>query len=402
MFDCSYGETFLISLDSATEGELNFLVDCGFGYKRFIKPEIERLKKIKRFIITHFDRDHIEGAYDFLSENGSNQDSNLVEIEQIWLNTFRHIQFEKYETLELANRKKVKLEAYISESSAEISSSEGEGNISAKQAICIGSKIVENSYLWNDDFNKLAVTIENGTNIQITDDISIILLSPDKNKLKELEFEFKKEIYKLLNISEIPENEIFDDAFEYFVQRHEFNQIGYTETEISAKGESLSVSDIKDLSKEERYRSDESFANGSSIAFILKTRDKKILFLADAHSEIIEKQLKQQFPNCQKQPIVFDAIKVSHHGAQGNNSPDLLKLIDSERYLISTNGKHPRGHKHPDLETIARIVSRPILNNIKRRNIYFNYELPHISGFQNENLKSKFHYEIFVRGEIDL
>jgi hypothetical protein len=401
MFPAQYGDTILISINSISEGQIHFLIDCSFGYDESIKPEIKKINKLKRFIITHYDKDHIESAYKFLDENGKSETTNIIEIEQIWHNTFRHIQFDKIPPIDLSDKKN-KIEAYISESNSIISNKETDNAISAGQAINVGSKIIENRYLWNKDFNKLAAMIENSNKIQITNDVSIILLSPDKSKLVELKDEFIKTIYKLLGINKIPENGIFDDAYELFVQRREYEQTTNIEKNISAIRDELTLQDVKDLAGEKLYKPDKSEANGSSIAFVLESETKKMLFLADAHSEIIERELKKLYPSSIDTPIIFDAIKVSHHGSQGNSSPALLKLIDSGKYLISTNAKHPQGHKHPDLETIARIVSRPLPRTLKKRKLYFNYKLDHIRAFYNENLQNVLKYEIEVKNEIEI
>lgn len=402
MFKAGYGDTLLVSVNSKQEGEIHFLIDCGFGYSDTIKPKIESLDKIKRFIITHYDKDHIDSAYRFLDENGKNLKTQIVEIEQIWHNTFRHMQSEKGNKIDLTDRQNSKIEAYISGNKSEISDNKNEEDIGAKQAINVGSKIIENEYSWNKDFNQAAAIIENKQVIKITDDVSIILLSPNKEKLEVLENEFKKEIYNLLGITKIPKNQIFDDAYEWFVKRTDFEKMKKTEENISSQGIVLTIDDVKKLSNCNLFKPDKSDANGSSIAFILKTANKSILLLGDTHSDIVEKELKKLYPDCIKKPIYFDAIKISHHGSQGNTSPDLLKIIDSGKFLFSTNSKHPQGHKHPDLETIARIVNRSTINGIEKRVLYFNYDLEHIKGYENKNLKEYFKYDILVKNEIEL
>ena len=43
-----------------------------------------------------------------------------------------------------------------------------------------------------------------------------------------------------------------------------------------------------------------------------------------------------------KQILKVDAVKVAHHGSAGNVSDDLLAMIDSPRFLVSTNGSRFR------------------------------------------------------------
>ncbi len=68
--------------------------------------------------------------------------------------------------------------------------------------------------------------------------------------------------------------------------------------------------------------------------------------------------------------MIFDAIKLSHHGSAHNTSPELLSLVDSEHFFISTNGE---GHEHPDFAVLRAIVDRPAAF---RRTLHFNYSTP--------------------------
>ena len=73
----------------------------------------------------------------------------------------------------------------------------------------------------------------------------------------------------------------------------------------------------------------------------------------DASPEILGKSIKTLLKERGDSKLKLDALKVSHHGSKGNTSPDLLKMFDCKRFLISTNGNT---HFHPDQETIARII----------------------------------------------
>lgn len=135
--------------------------------------------------------------------------------------------------------------------------------------------------------------------------------------------------------TELDGGEIFDDAFEFLM--------AYEKTLIPKdfrKNISASKNDIED-SIGEKFIEDASVTNGSSMAFVLEVKDKRILFLADSHPNLIIKELKNIYG---EGLIWFDAIKISHHGSKGNTSPDLLEIIDSDNFFISTNGmkfKHP-------------------------------------------------------------
>ena len=191
-------------------------------------------------------------------------------------------------------------------------------------------------------------------------------------------------------------SELFDDAFEFL---NSGVSSRYT-TGIEINAADTSKEQLEELAKSDVYNShgeDHEPPNGSSIAFVLEFMGKKVLFLGDAHPTLIETQLKRYYPN--DNIIIFDLIKISHHGSKRNTSPSLLKLIDSERYIISTNGKK---FGHPDLETIARIVCRELSEGFESRKLYFNYETEVSKSVDVKSLKDNLFYEVIYETEIEL
>jgi beta-lactamase superfamily II metal-dependent hydrolase len=130
-------------------------------------------------------------------------------------------------------------------------------------------------------------------------------------------------------------------------------------------------------------------SNGSSISFIMEYKNYKFLFLGDSHPSVIVENLKKQYFGKQF-PIKFDLIKVSHHGSIGNTSKQLLSLIDSEKYIFSTNGKISN---HPDIETIARIISRKV---DFKRTLYFNYPLDIHKQINTTEVMNKYNFENII------
>tara|TARA_R110002110_G_scaffold150258_16_gene341979 strand:+ start:472 stop:1683 length:1212 start_codon:yes stop_codon:yes gene_type:complete len=395
MFKAGYGDSLLVKVEKDGKETNNIMIDCGFNYKANILPNLKRLlvgQTINRFIITHYDSDHIQSASKFLEDNGNYKDEDIAHIEQIWLNTFKHLQFSKRDTEELSSEETNKVKSYISEASSKSNSEIIEGDIGAKQATTLGANILEKKYPWNIDTGEEAICIENLQTVNITDDVKLHLLSPNKKRLQNLESELRS---KLSEMGLNPNTKaIFDDAFEIFnlnkKKEEELNDGNISSsciTEINSRS-------IKILSKGKGYEKDTSFGNGSSITFILETEGKKILFLADAFAEDVIQELKKRYTDSLEYPIFFDAIKTSHHGSFKNNSPELFKIIDSNTFLFSTNGNHPCGHKHPDVETISCIINRSLPKKILKRNLIFNYELEHLKDFNNEELKKEFKYEI--------
>ena len=98
------------------------------------------------------------------------------------------------------------------------------------------------------------------------------------------------------------------------------------------------------------------------LRFILEADDRKMLFLGDAYDHCVVDNLRSLGYSDTNQ-LKVDLVKVSHHGSQYNTSSELLALIDSPRYVISTDGSNGL----PNKRTIARIIEGT------NGTIFFNY-----------------------------
>lgn len=208
--------------------------------------------------------------------------------------------------------------------------------------------------------------------------VNIYLLSPDKQKLEKLKSLWTYELKKYDSNFNSGNSKLYDDAFEMLLS-WEKEKAKVAPRQISATKETL------DELLKTPFDEDDTATNGSSIAFILQVQNKKLLFLADAHPGLIVHSLNK-YQN--EGEIFFDLIKIAHHGSFGNISRELLDKIDSERYLISTNGQK---NNHPDKETIAHIITRKADFH---RNLYFNYITANSKYFDREDWMEKYNYSI--------
>ncbi|RZR49006.1 ComEC/Rec2 family competence protein [Vibrio vulnificus] len=110
---------------------------------------------------------------------------------------------------------------------------------------------------------------------------------------------------------------------------------------------------LEQLLTNDRFESDTSIANGSSIAFMLQADDQRMLFLGDAYDTCIVESLKQ-LGFKEQNKLQLSLVKISHHGSQYNTSSDFLSMISATHYVISTNGAR---HGLPNKRTIARILA---------------------------------------------
>jgi beta-lactamase superfamily II metal-dependent hydrolase len=238
--------------------------------------------------------------------------------------------------------------------------------------------LLNGNYSWNSDFNKKAVCIENKRFINVDEDSQIILLSPNTEKLDNLKTLWKSELTKYDLKYSKEDGELYDDAFEMlltWVKESQVKNIQVISSNRMQITELLSSVPIEDKTP----------TNGSSIAFILKIKEKSLLFLADSHPGLILKSLVEY----QSEGIInFDSIKVSHHGSFNNISPELLEKMDSGIFIFSTNGNK---HNHPDKETIAHIVGR---KTEFERKLFFNYKTLNSEYFNNKDWMKAYNYSI--------
>jgi beta-lactamase superfamily II metal-dependent hydrolase len=374
VFPACNGDSFILETEVSI-----VLIDGGYvdTYKKFIKPKLLKLKEDKKelfhVIVTHIDNDHISGIIKFIEENKTNE---LINIDFIWHNSYNQIKdiddgliFKGKPISELTINYVIKEEIYTNNK-----------NISAVQGSTLASLLKKHNYNCNTQFKNNLVSTDSEMEV-ISNDITFKILSPNNDKLKELKKYWKKELYKKGFSSDENLEDFNEDAFEYILSLEKEKK------RLAKKNVSSSSSIIIDDLVKDDFIEDDTATNGSSIAFILENKEHKFLFLADSHPSIIVQNLKKYYKE-DEFPVKFDLIKIAHHGSKSNTSPELLNLIDSEKYVFSTNGLI---HNHPDKETIARIISRP---SEFTRNLYFNYPLEILNDFKDEKMTEKYNFKI--------
>lgn len=386
MIPAEEGDCFLITVN--TEIKTNILVDGGYKrtYHKFLKPKLKQMKengeKLDLVIVTHIDADHIEGIIELLRENGSSEKANIIEISEIWHNSYRHLQFDKSTDRNIDFREKAILMDKIAKGYNSNDDDAENKEVSAEDGSTLASLIYSGNYNWNTAFNGKAVCIEgSGEAFNINSELKLRLLSPNHNSLRKLSAFWLKELRKDKYDFQLTDEKLFDDAFEFFM---------LNKRDLDDSEENINVSSKQDLNNIEELSgkkevSDTSPVNGSSITFILEFNDKKILFLADSHTQPIYIEISKLVEN--NYIPFFNAIKVSHHGSSRNTSRELLGLIDSYNFLFSTNGKK---HNHPSPETIAKILNR----KGDFRKLIFNYDLEQIAFLKSEKIQQEYNYAI--------
>jgi beta-lactamase superfamily II metal-dependent hydrolase len=387
MFPAENGDAFIIRLAN----KKNILIDMGYvdTYKNYIKDRLLKIKNenqcIDLLIITHIDKDHIEGAIEFFKENGDANNPNIIEVKEVWYNSYRHLQFMKEKVPNITKFEKIQLEEIKLSNSGTIRKGIREvSQISAKQGSTLAGYLYGFGYgdKWNSSFKYAAVSLDDKNEIELGD-IKIYMLSPDKNKLKSLSSLWMEKLRKIDVEFSISDEEIFDDAYEMYIKKikpiidkKEDKSISYSSTKFETVINKNIQQDRGDISK----------SNGASIAFILEYGNKKILFLGDSHEDIIMENLELYKKS--GRTLMFDVVKVSHHGSIKNNYK-WIEAVLADNYLFSTNGEI---HNHPSREVIAKILQ----SNKRKKIFYFNYPVDLTTDINKENLKEKYNYSFVV------
>lgn len=318
------------------------LIDAGraWTYKKALKNylKVNHITKLELLVITHVDRDHIDGMLELI------KDTHLyLQVKNIWFNTYDHLRGRKIEIPQ-------------SEHDTEI--------FGAAMGEELSKEIIRKGWPWNRQFSSKAVELDNNAaeNTLEFDDMKLVLLSPDRDKLEALQPDWERECQEagIAPGSTVEDYEIVDDDME------EFGPI-----------------DIDALA-EEVFTEDSSSANGSSIAFILEYKNRKILLSGDAHPDLLVKSLKNMGSSA-SHPLKVDAFKVPHHGSKYNISKELLRMIQCDHYLVATNGNY---FKHPEKVAMARIIKYGTPDSA----ISFNYKTDYTRIWANNNWQQKYRY----------
>jgi beta-lactamase superfamily II metal-dependent hydrolase len=351
MYPAKNGDAFLVDA-----GGMYLLIDAGFAstYQDFIAADLAQLAKegarLNLAVCTHIDADHVGGLLEFFSGNGTPAKRG-IEVDAVWHNSLRSLPAPTVEPEGFQDR--MVLEA-IRRRGFRRAPTSSPNPISARQGSSLAKLLRQHGYTWNSGNGSSCIS--EGDVFTLPGDVSVHVLGPTSARLEELRNLWLREVRKLGYKGSSQPSDLIDDAYEMWCASMPDPSIPQA-TPIAANG-SLRLAEV--------YTPDTSVSNGSSIAFIISTGNRRVLFLGDAWAEDVVATLRSL--HTPTTPIIFDAIKVSHHGSLHNTSVDLLSLADSPCFLISSDGTR---HGHPDFEVLAEIVDRPAPF---KRHLFFNYE----------------------------
>ncbi len=290
MFQAGQGDFFWLAYGE--ENDLHhILIDSGekstsAQYRGTLSAIKNRNQLVDAVIFTHIDNDHIMGALRALADMSEEE---LPVIRAVYFNTGNAIC-----NMQEITKKDKPEEMPLVES--------GSGQYSVKGALSL-CQLLDAKGLRN----VLKEYTIQGDRIYLSGGAELDIISPGRKELEKYILEWDKEA------------------------KQSEKSGGQCRTDGPATECRKNIEDCLDSV----YVEDSSPTNGSSLAFIFQYESVRIAFLGDAYPSVCADGIKKFF----KEGVEVDMIKLAHHGSGANISDELLELIRSERYLLSTTGK---------------------------------------------------------------
>lgn len=353
----------IIAIRETDEGvKQSLMVDCGMFNDEVRHLVVDELgKHIDCLVVTHFDDDHILGITKML------QELTDLTIEKILFNCKPIMDGVEHEMPE--DERVVKLNAVL-QKLATYEPHDIEQEVSAGKATSLASLLFGN-FSWYEAWRQADVirTEHDEDAIYLGEMGKLYILSPTMTELRSLSEKYKsdytREFFKRVEKSNASLYEVILRLDDIIGKRKLI-------VEHATAGELCNAGIIRKLSTTDDG-SDNSENNASSIAFVWEINGKRILLTGDATAEVLKDGLSKyrEIKGLeQDSTILFDLIKLPHHGSKFNSSRTLLKSIDSKEFVTCGQFKDTT----PDLSTYARIICRPLADGIEERNLIFNLE----------------------------
>lgn len=386
-YPAGLGESFLISIDLKNR-KFNILIDA--GYLSTAKLIVQDLKKLKEYgqqldlmVLTHIDNDHINGARYILDKIINH---SLIELKEIWYNNYFMIADMMKDMTENSISLNYQEDIDILRNIINIPYPKTDEIIYDKKDVGFHRASYIDDFLFFDEIkhkhnksfgNKCIMSNDKNISVQLNDEIKITILGPVFENLKNQHIIWqdylKSKGYRRSYIN----YKILSKAFESTMLMEK----------IHPNKENRICGGLNfDMWKNNEFDYDTSINNRSSISFVVEYGDKKIVFLGDSSPLDIDLSIDKYLGNYDY-PIVFDLVKIPHHGSKYNWSKSLSQKFTSKKYMISTNGDK---YNHPDIETVSKIISATDLN-VK---IYMNYKPKWIYKLQNQEGLEQYEYDL--------
>jgi len=349
MLPATYGDCLWVEYGS-DDNTHRLLIDGGpVNTFENIEKRIQKMPRDERFfeliVLTHVDADHIEGLVRLFAEKPL-----PFSVGQIWFYGWRQMKA-------------------------------SHGLLGAMEGDFLSALLVNRTPgAWKADAAPLVVSKDRPLPVMtLPGGMTLTLLSPTAATLQRMAKKWEKDV----SAKGFKPGDL-EAAWKALAKKKKF---------LPEKG-LLGASPDLDALLKKQFVKDQAAPNGSSIGFLAEYGKKSALFLADTHPDVVAASIKRLCEDRKTERLKVGAVKVSHHASKANTSDALLRLIDSPRWLISTNGDK---FKHPHSACMARIVkiARP-------KKFYFNYDTRFTKPWISKTAQKKFKYMAIVRSKQSL
>ena len=344
MLPALHGDCLFVEYGDATRTR-RLLIDGGpIGAYSALQDRMEALpagdRRFELIVLSHVDTDHIDGLVRLFA----NPKPWPFVVKDVWFNGWRHLE-------------------------------QAHGLLGGKQGeyfSALLSRRLEDG-IWNGAFDGDAVVVRDDEALperMLAGNMKLTLLSPTVPKLARMRNAWRKDIGDAIEPGDL------DAAWELLAKQKRY---------LPGQGLLGSTPGL-DALLAKQSRPDNAAANGSSIAFLAEFAGKSCLFLADAHADAVCASLKRLLAQRGLERLAVDAVKVSHHGSKGNTTDELMSLIESPRFLFSTNGAQ---FGHPDQEAVRRVIGR---STQVKTELFFNYLTDRNREWEASGLQQQLNY----------
>ena len=316
------------------------LIDAGpastyENLKDWLEAQPASARAIDLFVVTHIDADHIDGAIILLKE----APKLGVTFGDVWFDGWKHLQPEDV----------------VSDSYGPL------------QGEFLGVLLVQANLPWNRAFDGGAVVVPDEGPLPshtLPGGATLTLLSPLGRQLRRMRRNWETVV---CDAGWTPGDEA--GAMKRLLLRRDYDA--------PARQDSFGPANIA---------SDNSIANGTSIAFVLEYGTVACLFTGDAYASVLADGLRRFMKQRHVDVLALDLVKLAHHGSRANVDEDLLRLVDSPRFLVSTNGAK---FGHPDADALALVIAA---SRHETPELVFNYETDATKGWKVPDLQRELNY----------
>lgn len=391
-FPCIDGDCIFMKLrDQSNTDSFHVMIDCGALSENIIDYIYQDLSlKIDLLIVTHIDKDHIDGITAMFYEDRLKN----LKIGKILYNCYQNYEGNAQPLDEIIRTQMDMIEKLASE---DIGS-----QISVKGSVSLASKILEKQELkqvWERNVIK-----------DTTPDFhlgkkwgKLVFLSPSEEAMEDLYKLFKEE-YAGITSEKIPDKpfERIEEMYELIIRLDALRSRAFHGQRAKNRDlEYVNFIGINEAIFESAYKAEPnenelSKQNKASLAFVWECNGHRVLFLGDAPAHQVATTLEAKLG---KGVLYFDAIKVSHHGSAYNATKELYDKIDSTMYYITGGEEGSR----PSLEAIAKIVCKGKTDK-KRRVIRYNFKTTlteELTSASTKDIRDKYNFTLENDNEAD-